>query len=241
MLAVVAEKYHNQPLTPLFECDIDPNDDSTFLPLMNFMINALSNSAALFELFNYGCSTITLHANTTKDGASTLASYRATVYEPFPTAYAQERWASDKSLVGRIEVMFQYGFHLYGQDIPTHHFTHPADHFHTEKSAYTHPAFHCYRHPTNQKVGELHLQESLQARWDADDYVDEGTNTEQYLNTVFNAVAAVLGVTRRKSTMPVYEEFLEKAYPPMTQEEVQDTLKRETGLNLIAQAIAQQK
>lgn len=237
LASYIAEKHHNQPLTPLFECDIDPTKDESFLPLMKYVIDMVSNNAALFELFNYGAAPITFVPNK-MDGA-TVTSYKAQVYEPFPRDYIEARWGKDTSLTGLIIVQFQYGFQLYGEDIPSHYFTHPSDHFHTENSAYTHPIFYAFRNTA--KVGEFHLQESLQARWDQDDYTDEGTNKEQYINSVFNAAAAVLGVERRKSTLPVYDKYIKEAYPPMTPEEIVDALEREPGLKLIVQKIREKK
>jgi len=244
--SVIAERHYNQPFQPLFECILDPKCDDTFKPLTKFIINMVSSTAALFELFNYGCSTITFEAISQSDN-DIKPTYKAKVWEVVPRDYARQRWANKSMYVGRVEIVFQYGFHLYGENIPTHHFTHPADHFQTELSAYIHPVFHAFRHGYEGmdkfpdypgQIEEWHLQESLLARWDEDDYKDEGTNVDQYINAAYNAVVAALGMSNRKSTLPVLDDFIDQVYPHMMPDELAETLKREPGLRLIMETKA---
>ncbi|CAF1014415.1 unnamed protein product [Didymodactylos carnosus] len=231
--SVIAERHYTQPLTPLFQCVVDPKCDDTFEPLAQFIVHMVSSTAALFELFNYGCCTITLQAVPRPDDATT-PNYKADVWEALPQDYARQRWAGNNTWVGRVEILFQYGFHLYGENIPTHHFTHSSDQFHTEKSTYIHPVLHAFRHGGGDagvcsnhpgKIEEWHMQESLLARWDEDEFKDESTNVHQYTNTVYNAVAAALGMANRKSTLPVRDGFIDSAYPRMTSDEVKQTLQ----------------
>jgi len=233
LASVIAERHYNQPLKPLFECIVDPERDDTFEPLTNCIIHIVSLTAPLFELFNYGCCTITLQPVARPDNGTT-PMYKAEVWEVLSRNYVRQRWAGNNKWIGRVEVVLQYGFHLYGEDIPTHYFTHPADNFHTEKGAYIHPVLHAFRHDGEDikkdsdyagQIEEWHMQESLFARWDEDDYNDEGTNVHQFTNTVYNAVAAVLDMPNRKSTLPMYDGFIDRAYPPLTADEVEQALQ----------------
>lgn len=233
LASLIAERHYKQPLTPIFQCILDPKHDDSFEPLTKFVTQMVSSTASLFELFNYGCSVITLEAMSESDDGS-AGGYKANVWDTVPLEYARQQWSGKSTLAGRVEIMFQYGFHLYGEDLPTYYFTHPSDHFNSGMSAYVHPVLYAFRHHSNDmqkfpecpgKVEEWHLQESLFARWDEDDYKDEGTNSHQYINTVYNAVAAALGLPGRKNTNPVYDDFIDHAYPPMTSEEVEETLQ----------------
>jgi len=248
LASYIAERHHMQPLQPVFECQLDlQNPEKSFKALTTFCVQMVSQSATLFEQFNFFCSTITLEKEigelSTTDG---MNKYRARLYPPLPRAYAQERWRSDLSLCGRVEIVFQYGFDKFGKDIPTQYFTHAMDHFHTQESAYIHPVFYAYHHSNDSGsskteddddyVEEWHLQESLVARWDKDDYVDESTNVDQYTNTVFNALAAALGMSERKDISPVYAAYVNQAYPLMTPQEIEDAFQREPYLRLFAKA-----
>ncbi|CAF0918016.1 unnamed protein product [Adineta ricciae] len=241
LASIVAERYHKQPLAPLFQCVLDPKNDGTFEPLSQFIVQTVSLTAPLFELFNYGCCTVTIKTMHQSDITST-PTYMAEVWEVFPQDYARQRWADNNTWVGRVEVYLKYGFNVYGDDIPTHHFTHPADNFHTEKSAYIHPVLYSFQH-NKKSVGkcsdysphieEWHMQESLFARWDVDDYDDEGTNIHQFTNTVYNAIAAVLDMPNRKSTLPMYDDFINRGYTRMTADEVEQALQQEPGLRML--------
>jgi hypothetical protein len=241
--AYLAERYYNQPLKPMYECVLDPKSDDTFAPLCKFITGMVSSAAALFELFNYGCCAITLQEIPQQDD-STTPTYKAEVWDVFPLEYVRQRWACKKTYVGRVEILFQYGFHLYGENTPTYYFTHPTDHFHPELSSYIHPVLHAFHHANEDmdkfpgapgKVGDWHMQENPLAQWNEDHYIDECRNTHQYTNTVYNSVAAALGMSNRKSTLPVHEEFIERAYPLMTPEEVKQAFKREPGLFALAE------
>jgi thioredoxin reductase len=222
LASVVAERFHGTPLAPLHVSDLDLQNDDTFLPLAKFMCEFVSQSASLFELFQYFCSPITFHGT----GPGT---YQAYVWPPLPRAYAEERWSKDPSVVSRIETIFQYGFSQYG-DLSTHLFTHAGDHFQPSKSAYIHPVFHVYGKLDKTSKSQWHCQESLVARWDQDDYCDSGTNNDQHVNTVFNAIAEALGHAARRDTRPVTPESMATAYIPMTPDQVRQTLQEEPGM-----------
>jgi len=263
---LIAERYHRQPLQPVFQSKIAPNDVPSFKLLTKYLIEMVSKSAPLFELFHYFCSTVTLHLDpdSSPEGEPT---YIARVWPPFPIEYARQRWSQDPTASGRLEIIMQYGFDLYGKDIPTHYYTHPSDHFRTEKSAYIHPVFHAYCHHqcpkqntdikenghctpgdkitidtcnkcgepilNNKEVAAYHLQESIRARWDEDDYGDSYTNCDQYTNSVFNALAAALNIPTRLDTNPVLEKYINLCYPPMTSEDIEQILKQEPGVRYI--------
>ncbi|QTL40455.1 hypothetical protein HGO23_03385 [Xenorhabdus budapestensis] len=130
-------------------------------------------------------------------------------------------------------MVFEYGFHRYGNgDLPTHYFTLPANHFDPSQSAYIHPVFHVFREGV--EVDSFHMQESLISRWDIDDYVDEETNVDQYKNVAFNACASAQGLEERRSILPVLDEFVEKCYPLMSEEEVAEALRMQPTLALLA-------
>lgn len=231
--SVIAERHYDQPLVPIFQCVLDPKCDDTFEPLTQFVIQMVSSTAALFELFNYGCSTITFQAIPEVDNTTAL-KYKAEVWEVLPREYARQRWAGNSIWAGRVEIVFQYGFHLFGENIATHHFTHLADKFHPERSVYVHPVFHACHHGSEEaskfpdcsdKVEEWHLSENLLTRWDTIHWKEEGCNVHQYTNTVYNAVAAALGLPNRKSIFPVHNDFINRLYPPMTSDEVEQALQ----------------
>ncbi|WP_416777324.1 hypothetical protein ACNFJN_03515 [Xenorhabdus budapestensis] len=180
---------------------------------------------SLFELFGYLGSTITFETKNDDKG-----SVYAGVWSPFPREYNYERWQDKEN---RIEVVFEYGFHRYGNgDLPTHYFTLPANHFDPSQSAYIHPVFHVFREGV--EVDSFHMQESLISRWDIDDYVDEETNVDQYKNVAFNACASAQGLEERRSILPVLDEFVEKCYPLMSEEEVAEALRMQPTLALLA-------
>jgi hypothetical protein len=83
------------------------------------------------------------------------------------------------------------------------------------------------------EVDAFHMQESLISRWDIDDYIDAETNPDQYRNVVFNASACALGLEERRSTLPVLDEFVDKCYPLMTEEEVAKAFKVQPTLSLL--------
>ncbi|WP_211305449.1 hypothetical protein [Xenorhabdus cabanillasii] len=200
----------------------NPSDGLT--ALSEFLVEFVSTTMSLFELFNYLGSTITFETNDDKD------SVYARVWPPFPREYNYERWQDKEN---RIEVVFEYGFHRYGNgDLPTHYFTLPANHFDPSQSAYIHPVFHVFREGV--EVDSFHMQESLISRWDIDDYVDEETNVDQYKNVAFNACASVLGLEERRNILPVLDEFVEKCYPLMSEEEVAEAFRMQPTLALLA-------
>jgi len=139
--------------------------------------------------------------------------------------------------VNRVEIVFQYGFAQYaGQDgeaVPTIYFTRAGDQFETSKGAFIHPVLHTFVADQHLAESEWHLQESLVARWDEDDYVDEGTNVDQYTNTIFNAVATALGMPSRRSMGPVYPSYVPILYQPMTKEEIDDCLEHEPQMQFL--------
>ncbi|AJY38643.1 pyridine nucleotide-disulfide oxidoreductase family protein [Burkholderia humptydooensis] len=191
--SIVAEKYHGMAVEPVFECDVPtahPSDQ--LIHLSAFLVDLVSTSMPLFELFGYFGSTVTF----TPGGDKGVV--RARVWPAFPRAYNLERWGKEPT---RLEIVFEYGFSRYGNgELPTHYFTLPADHFDTSRSAYVHPVFHVYQEGV--EVDSFHMQESLIGRWDLDDYVDEETNLDQYKNVAFNACASALGLDERRSMLP---------------------------------------
>ncbi len=222
---LVAEQ-HGMPLEPAFECDIGAADPAEALTrLSSHLVEMVSTTMPLFELFTYFGCTVTL------DAADRPDVIRARVWPAFPRAYNEKRFGASGT---RIEVVFEYGFENYGNgELPTHYFTLPANHFDTSKSAYIHPVFHVYRN--GEEVAALHMQESLICRWDQDDYVDEQTNVDQYRNVAFNALATALNLPERRSTLPVYEHFIDECYPLMTDEEVAMALRVQPTLALLAE------
>ena len=222
---LVGEKYYDIAVNPIFETRIDMNDPAEGLvSLSEFLVEFVSNNVALFELFSYFGSIVTY------EKTSTEGVLMARVWPPFSREYNQERWKSEPN---RVEITFEYGFHLYSNgDIPTHYFTLPADHFDSSKSAYLHPVFHVFR--DGIEVETFHMQESLISRWDIDDYVDTEANPDQYKNVVFNASACVLGLDERRSLLPVREEYIDKCYPIMTQEEVAAAINEQPTLAMLS-------
>ncbi|WP_210725832.1 hypothetical protein [Modicisalibacter radicis] len=221
---LISEKASGKPISPLFECEINMNHPGDGLEKVSvYLVELVSKSMPLFELFEYFGSMITFE--NLEDGGAAKAS----VWPSFPRQYNNERWGG---ISARVEVIFEYGFHQYGEgDLPTHYFTLPADHFDTSKSAYIHPVFHVYH--DEQEVGQFHMQESLVGRWDYDDYVDEETNVDQYKNVAFNACASALGLSERRCVLPVYEEFVDECYPIMDNSEVEMALAVQPSLSLL--------
>ncbi len=219
----IAEKHYGMPLRPLFERQIamkNPSDD--LVSLSRFLVELVSTTMPLFELFTYFGAVVTFDAC---DNNVVLAR----VWPPLPRKYNAERW-HDKP--NRVEVVFEYGFHRYGNgDLPTHYFTLPADHFDTSRSAYIHPVFHVFR--DGAEVDVFHMQESLIGRWDLDDYTDKETNSDQYRNVAFNASACALGLDERRSMLPVLDEFIDTCYPLMTEEEVVEAVQVQPTLALL--------
>ncbi|WP_183027522.1 NAD(P)-binding domain-containing protein [Variovorax sp. UMC13] len=220
---IVAEKYHAQPLRPVLERQFSRLSPSHALEeLSAFLVKLVSTTMPLFELFGYFASMVTFEM----EGDHEVL---ARVWPPFPRQYNKERWGS---VPNQLEVVFEYGFHRYGDGaLPTHYFTLPADHFDTSKSAYIHPVFHVVR--DGIETHQFHMQESLIGRWDMDDYVDPETNVDQYRNTAFNACAAALGWPERRSMLPVLDEHLDKCYPLMTPDEVVEALRVQPTLGLL--------
>lgn|GEM_PF-4439468 len=220
---IVAERYHDMPLRPVYETVVPHNDPAEGLaPLADYLVRLVSTTMPLFELFGFFGTMVTFDEQA--DGR-----LLARVWPPFPRRYNHERWGDRKRWV---EIVFQYGFDRYGDGtIPTHYFTLPADHFDTSKSAYIHPVFHVYR--DGIEVDQFHMQESLIGRWDIDDYVDEETNVDQYKNVAFNACASALGLDERRSMLPVREEFVDRCYPVMSDEEVADALRIQPTLKML--------
>ncbi|OCQ50597.1 2-oxo-Delta(3)-4,5,5-trimethylcyclopentenylacetyl-CoA monooxygenase [Photorhabdus australis subsp. thailandensis] len=222
---IIAEKYHGIALKPIFEYRIPLNNPSDALvSLSKFLVDLVSTSMPLFELFSYFGNIVTFEEC---DDASVVC---ARVWPPFSREYNNERWGNKQN---RLEVVFEYGFHRYGNgELPTHYFTLPADHFDTSQSAYIHPVFHVFREGV--EVSAFHMQESLIGRWDIDDYVDTETNVDQYRNVAFNACACALGIEERRSMLPVLDEFVEKCYPLMNEEEIAEALRIQPTLALLA-------
>ncbi|WP_082744160.1 MULTISPECIES: NAD(P)-binding domain-containing protein [unclassified Burkholderia] len=222
--SIVAEKYHGMAVEPVFECDVPmahPSDQ--LIHLSAFLVDLVSTSMPLFELFGYFGSTVTF----TPGGDKGVV--RARVWPAFPRAYNLERWGKEPT---RLEIVFEYGFSRYGNgELPTHYFTLPADHFDTSRSAYVHPVFHVYQEGV--EVDSFHMQESLIGRWDLDDYVDEETNLDQYKNVAFNACASALGLDERRSMLPVRDEFVDACYPLMSDDEVVEALRIQPTLALL--------
>jgi len=230
---LIGEKHHNQPLKPLFECVVNPKDFNSFLPLSKFTTQHCSQSAALFELFNFFGATISLEAEICPKTNTPTGNYKACYWPPLPRAYAHDRWSNDPNLIGHVAVVFMYGFDQYGDDLATYYFTHPADNFNQDKSAYIHPVLFSHRKDASgesQLVETLHLQESLVARWDEDDFKNNHTNVDQFTNTVFNSVAAVLNISERKDMSPCLPSGLKKNYRAMTDKEIEDAYKVEPYL-----------
>ncbi|MCO4892086.1 NAD(P)-binding domain-containing protein [Cupriavidus sp. WGtm5] len=224
---IIAERHHGMALKPMFECKVPMEEPANALTsLAEFIVQYVSASMPLFELFSYFGSTVTFEES---DEESIV---RACVWPAFPREYNYERWGNEQN---RIEIVFQYGFSQYGNGkLPTHYFTLPADHFDTSKSAYIHPVFHVFR--GGVEVDSLHMQESLIGRWDLDDYVDAQTNVDQYRNVAFNACSCALGLEERRSTLPVNDEHVGKCYPLMTEEEVAEALRVQPTLALLMRA-----
>jgi len=236
---LIAEKHHNQPLKPLFEGVVNPMDHQTFFPLSQFTTHHCSQSAALFELFNFFCATITLEPEICSKTNTPTGNIKAIYWPPMPRAYAHERFGNDPKFIGHVEVVFMYGFDQYGDDLATYYFTHPADNFDQSKSAYIHPVLHSFRKDAtgeSQQIEVLHLQESLVARWDVDDFKNNHTNDLQFTNTVFNSVAGILNIYERKDMSPVLPSGLKKSYRPMTQKEIEDSYKVEPYLRKLTPA-----
>ncbi|MEP4199134.1 MAG: NAD(P)-binding domain-containing protein [Aliishimia sp.] len=221
---IIGEK-HGMPVEPMFECEIPKGDAREAMEnISQYLVNMVSNTMPLFELFNFFGCTVTL-GDAKADGTVT-----AKVWPPFPRAYNEKRFAGYSN---KVEVVFEYGFGQYGDgEVPTHYFTLPADHFDTSKSAYIHPVF--YVMEDGVEVDAMHMQESLICRWDQDDYVDEQTNVDQYKNVAFNAIAAALGKDERRSTLPVYDEFIDECYPLMTDDEITEALELQPTLAVLA-------
>ncbi|EKB8061799.1 NAD(P)-binding domain-containing protein [Salmonella enterica] len=224
LATIIEEVHYNKKLLPIFSYTFSVNDSSDDLNLLSdHVINMVSTSMPLFELYGYFSSIITFEQNS--DGNTLIQ-----IWPPFPRKYNNERWGNHKNY---IEVIFEYGFSKYGNgDIPTHYFTLPADHFAPSMSAYIHPVFHVYRNCI--EVEQFHMQESLIGRWDLDDYVDEETNLEQYKNVVFNAIACAIGMKERRSTLPVKDEYMDKCYPIMTEYEIDEALRIQPTLALLS-------
>lgn len=221
---IAAEKYHNMPIQPLFECSVPEGKGASdaLMALSQFLIKLVSTNMGLYELFNYFGAMVTFEE---RDNNTVTAK----VWPTFPRDYNAERWQTIKN---RIEIVFEYGFQNYGNgEIPTHYFTLPSDHFDPSRSAYIHPVFHVFR--GGVEVESFHMQESLISRWDRDDYIDEETNQDQYKNVAFNAAACALGLEERRSMLPVHEEFIDKCYPLMTEEEIKEALRVQPTLALL--------
>lgn len=221
---IIAEKYHKIPLDPVFTCEVTTkNPSDALVSLSEYLVKFVSTNTALFELFTYFGAVVTFEQSNV-DGIVV-----ARVWPPFPRHYNAERW---RSIPNRIEIVFEYGFHCYGNgELPTHYFTLPADHFDSSRSAYIHPVFHAFR--GGVEVDAFHMQESLISRWDVDDYIDAETNPDQYKNVVFNASACALDLEERRSTLPVLDEFVDKYYPLMSEDEVAEALRVQPTLALL--------
>ena len=224
---IIAEKHHGMALEPVFECKIPLNTPAHALSeLSSFLVEFVSNNMPLFELFSHFGSALTF--DEVDDEERTV---HTRVWPAFPRAYNRERWGTRPG----VEIVFEYGFSMYGPgDLRTHYFTLPADHFDTSTSAYIHPVFHDFREGV--EVGSFHMQESLIGRWDLDDYVDAGTNVDQYANVAFNACACALGMEERRSMKPVLDEYVDQCYPLMTEEEVAEALRIQPILPLLRKA-----
>lgn len=222
---IIAEKYHKISLEPIFTCEIPVKNPSEALVFLSeYLVKFVSTNTALFELFTYFGSVVTFEQYGI---GSDMVIVR--VWPPFPRQYNAERW---NSIPNRIEIVFEYGFHRYGNgNLPTHYFTLPADHFDSSKSAYIHPVFHVFREGV--EVDAFHMQESLISRWDIDDYIDIETNPDQYKNVVFNASACALDIAERRSVLPVLDEFVDKCYPLMNEEEVEEAFRVQPTLALL--------
>lgn len=220
---IVAERYNKITLEPIFTCKVPiKNPSEALISLSDYLVKFVSTNTALFELFTYFDAVVTFDQCETGE-------IIAKVWPPFPRQYNDERWSH---IQNRIEIVFEYGFHRYGNgELPTHYFTLPADHFESSRSAYIHPVFHVFR--DGIEVDAFHMQESLISRWDIDDYIDAETNPDQYRNVVFNASARALGLEERRSTLPVLDEFIDKCYPLMTEEEVAEAFKVQPTLSLL--------
>ncbi|NRN27474.1 NAD(P)-binding domain-containing protein [Photorhabdus heterorhabditis] len=222
---IIAEKYHGIALKPIFECRVPLNNPSDALvSLSKFLVDLVSTSMPLFELFSYFGNVVTF------EECHDEGVIHAHVWPSFSREYNNERWGDKQN---RLEIVFEYGFYRYGNgELPTHYFTLPADHFDTSQSAYIHPVFHVFREGV--EVNSFHMQESLIGRWDLDDYVDVETNVDQYRNVAFNACACALGIEERRSMLPVLDEFVEKCYPLMSEEEIAEALRIQPTLALLA-------
>jgi thioredoxin reductase len=222
---LIAEKYHKQPIEPIFEHNLAMEKlEEGLVPLSEYLVKFVSTNMALFELFSYFGATVTFN-KVVNDG-----SLVAQVWPAFPREYNRERW---QDAPNRIEIVFEYGFHHYGNgELPTHYFTLPADHFDSSKSAYIHPVFHVFYEGV--EIEAFHMQESLISRWDIDDYIDPETNQDQYKNVAFNAAACALGLKERRSMLPVLEEFVDKCYPLMNEEEVSEAISIQPTLGRLS-------
>jgi thioredoxin reductase len=221
---IIAEKHHNMPLEPVLTEKVEiENPSEGLVSLSKKLVDFVSTTMPLFELFEYFGAIVTFDKVAGED------SITAHLWPPFPRKYNSERWHNTPN---RIEIVFEYGFCRYGNgNIPTHYFTLPADHFDTSKSAYVHPVFHVFR--DNIEVDAFHMQESLISRWDIDDYIDPETNQDQYKNVAFNAAACALGLQERRSMLPVLDEFVEKCYPLMKNNEIKEILNIQPTLGLL--------
>ena len=112
------------------------NPSDALASLSDYLVKFVSTNTALFELFAYFGAIVTCEQTDVDDVVV------ARVWPAFPRQYNAERW---RDIPNRIEIVFEYGFHHYGNgELPTHYFTLPADHFDSSKSAYIHPVFHVF-------------------------------------------------------------------------------------------------
>ncbi|WEL89101.1 NAD(P)-binding domain-containing protein [Pseudomonas sp. CBSPCBW29] len=221
---LISEKHYNVPVKPIFECVIANNEPPAALStLAEYLVGMVSTTMPLFELYSYFSCVVTFERSESGD-------IIAQVWPPFPRKYNAERWGQSREYV---EILFEYGFSRYGDgNLPTHYFTLPADHFDTSKSAYIHPVFHVFR--DGIETEQFHMQESLIGRWDIDDYIDEETNLDQYKNVAFNACACAIDFKLRRSTLPVKDEYIDKCYPLMTDDEIDEALHIQPTLSLLS-------
>jgi len=205
-------------LVPEFECSLIPDEVDSWENAISYVISLVTTTLPLFELFSYFGQVITFEND------------KIQIWPPLPRAYNQKIYhAATKN---SIEIVFQLGFDRYGDgDIPTYNFTLPADHFDPSKSAYVHPVFHIIRE--NEFCEEFHMQESLVGRWDTDDYIDEDTNRDQYRNVVFNSIACAFEKSDRRSVLPVHESAIDRCYPLLTEEEVEEAFRVQPSLKLL--------
>jgi len=199
---LLENRYHDVPL-PAKEMSFEDGDDLE--ELAAFLIDDLSTTSSLFQLFGFLC-----HPVVVSDG-------KAKVYFNLPVEYVREKeeFTDGEHL---FVVTLEYGFHKYPKNVSTLDFIHPADASNTACSAYLHPVVRYYSR--GELVDEQHLGESLVVRYDECDYEENAENMyKNTFKTIFNERCHL--VDEEFPCDPFPPDQLESVFTPWPEEKVE--------------------